>query len=163
MTGLLGEVFGAAQAVKVAGAEERVVAHFRELNEVAPPRRRCATASSPSSSQSAATNTANLGTGLLLLLAARSMRDGRFTVGDFALFVSYLGWLTQITSHVRRVPDPLPQMGVSLQRLQALLAGAPPGALVGARTALPAGAAARAVAPERSAGRPLRDAGGRRA
>jgi ABC-type multidrug transport system fused ATPase/permease subunit len=28
----------------------------------------------------------------LLLVAARSMQSGSFTVGDFALFVSYLGW-----------------------------------------------------------------------
>ena len=26
------------------------------------------------------------------------MRAGSFTVGDFALFVSYLGWLTELTS-----------------------------------------------------------------
>ena len=33
VTGLLGEVFGAALAVKLAGAEEHVVTHLRMLNE----------------------------------------------------------------------------------------------------------------------------------
>ena len=33
MTGFLGELFGAVQAVQVANADERAVAHFRRLNE----------------------------------------------------------------------------------------------------------------------------------
>jgi ATP-binding cassette subfamily B protein len=129
VTGLLGEVFGAAQAIKVANAEELVVAHLRELNE----RRRHATLADRVFTQfvsSAATNVANLGTGVLLLLAARSMTDGRFTVGDFALFVSYIGWLTQITSMFGQFMTNYRQMDVSLQRLQALMEGAPKGALV---------------------------------
>ena len=42
MTGFLGEIFGAVQAVKVAGAEEHVVAHFARLERGAPARPRCA-------------------------------------------------------------------------------------------------------------------------
>ena len=41
-------------------------------------------------------NTVTIGTGLILLIAASAMRDGSFSIGDFALFVSYLymvGWL----------------------------------------------------------------------
>ena len=34
VTGLLGELFGAVQAVKVAGAEARAVAHLQHVNEV---------------------------------------------------------------------------------------------------------------------------------
>ena len=33
VTGFIGELFGAAQAVKVATAEESVIAHFDELND----------------------------------------------------------------------------------------------------------------------------------
>jgi ATP-binding cassette subfamily B protein len=129
VTGLLGEMFGAAQAIKVANAEAHVVAHLRELNEM----RRHATLADRVFTQfvrSAATNVANLGTGVLLLLATRSMTDGRFTVGDFALFVSYIGWLTQIAAMFGEFMTNYRQMDVSLQRLQALMAGAPPGALV---------------------------------
>jgi ATP-binding cassette subfamily B protein len=129
VTGLLGEMFGAAQAIKVANAEEFVVAHLRELNE----QRRHATLADRVFTQfvsSAATNIANLGTGVLLLLAARSMSDGRFTVGDFALFVSYIGWLTQIASMFGQFMTNYRQMDVSLQRLQAVMHGAVPGALV---------------------------------
>jgi ATP-binding cassette subfamily B protein len=129
VTGLLGEMFSAALAIKVANAEEHAVAHLRELNE----QRRHAVLVDRVFTEfvrSAATNVANLGTGVLLLLAARSMSDGHFTVGDFALFVSYIGWLTQIASMFGQFMTNYRQMDVSLQRLEALMDGARPGALV---------------------------------
>ena len=129
VTGLLGEVFGAAQAVKVAGAEEDVVAHFRALNEA----RRAALLRELVFTQflhSVAYNAANLGTGLLLLVAADAMRTGRFTVGDFALFVSYLGWLTQVTSMFGGFLSRYRQMDVAFERLTRLLEGAPAATLV---------------------------------
>ncbi|MGI9145446.1 MAG: ABC transporter transmembrane domain-containing protein [Chloroflexota bacterium] len=129
VTGLLGEMFGAAQAIKVANAEEHVVDHLRKLNEM---RRQAGLADRVFSQfvSSSAANVANLGTGVLLFLAARPMRDGRFTVGDFALFVSYIGWLTQIASMFGQFMTNYRQMDVSLQRLQALMTGAAPSALV---------------------------------
>src|SRR5436853_568880 len=97
VTGLLGDVFSAALAIKVADAEERIVAHLRKLNES---RRRAQLADRVFTAfvSAASTNVANLGTAVLLLLAAKSMSEGRFTVGDFALFVSYIAWLTAIIS-----------------------------------------------------------------
>ncbi|HMA35047.1 MAG TPA: ABC transporter ATP-binding protein [Chloroflexia bacterium] len=129
VTGLLGEVFGAVQAVKTAHAEAGVVAYFGTLNEA----RRKATLNDLLLTQiigSISTNAASLGTGLLLLLAAQSMRSGTFSVGDFALFVSYLGWLTQVTSMFGNFLAQYRQMGVSLERLIVLLQGAAPEALV---------------------------------
>jgi len=129
VTGLLGDVFGAALAIKVADAEQRVVRHLRELNES---RRRALLADGVFTQfvSSAATNVANLGTAVLLLLGARSMIDGGFTVGEFAMFVSYIAWLTQISSMFGSFITNFRQMEVSLERLQVLMAGAPPGALV---------------------------------
>ena len=129
VTGLLGEVFGAAQAVKVASAEENVVAYFQTLNEA----RRKATLTDLLYTQllsSISYNAANLGTGMLLLVGAESMRSGSFTVGDFALFVSYLGWLTQITSMFGNFLTQYRQMGVSIDRLITLLQGTTPDTLV---------------------------------
>ncbi|HUP28354.1 MAG TPA: ABC transporter ATP-binding protein [Chloroflexia bacterium] len=129
VTGLLGEVFGAVQAVKVAGAEENVVTYFRTLNEA----RRKATLNDILYTQllgSIAANAANLGTGVLLLIAADAMRVGRFTVGDFALFVSYIGWLSQVTSMFGNYLTQYRQMGVSIDRLLTLLQDAPSEALV---------------------------------
>ena len=129
VTGLLGDVFSAALAIKVADAEERVVAHLRTLNES---RRRAQLADRVFSAfvGAAATNVANLGTAVLLLLSARSMSEGRFTVGDFALFVSYIGWLTAIMSQFGIFMGNFRHMEVSLARLQALMTGAAPRALV---------------------------------
>ena len=129
VTGLLGEVFGAVQAVKVASAEENVVSYFGTLNEA----RRKATLNDLLYTQllnSISFNAANIGTGLLLLIAADAMRTGRFTVGDFALFVSYLGWLSTVTSMFGNFLTQYRQMGVSIDRLVALLQGAPSQTLV---------------------------------
>jgi ATP-binding cassette, subfamily B, bacterial len=129
VTNLLGEIFGAIGAVRAAGAEERVIAHFAAVNEA----RRGATVRDVVFSQllwSASANAANIGTGVVLLLAARAMRGGEFTVGDFALFVSYLGWLATVTSMFGNYLTQYRQVGVSFERLLALLPGAPPETLV---------------------------------
>ncbi|MCW5851211.1 MAG: ABC transporter ATP-binding protein [Anaerolineae bacterium] len=129
VTGLVGEVFGAVQAVQVAGAEEHVVRYFDRVNEA---RRRAALNDLLLTQllQSVATNAANLGTGLLLLVAAQYIQAGRLSLGDFTLFVSYLGWLTVVTSMVGDYLRLYRQAGVSLDRLQDLMLGAPPQALV---------------------------------
>ena len=129
VTGLLGELFGAVGAVKIAGAEERVVAHFRTINDA----RRRATLNDLIFNEflrSMATNVANIGTGLILLLAASSIRSGDFTVGEFALFVSYLGWLAIVTSMFGEYLTQYRQVGVSIDRMAALLQGAPVARLV---------------------------------
>jgi ATP-binding cassette, subfamily B, bacterial len=129
VTGLLGEVFGAAQAVKTAHAEADVVAYFGTLNEA----RRKATLNDlllTQLIQSVSANASNLGTGVLLLLAAQKLRSGGLSVGDFALFISYLGWLTQVTSMFGNFLTQSRQTGVSLDRLLTLLQGGRPEELV---------------------------------
>lgn len=134
VTGFVGEVFGAVQAVKVAGAEAHVTARFAALNETL----RRATIADLLFNQlldSFSSNAANLAVGVLLLLAAQDMRAGTFTVGDFSLFVSYIGWLTNTTISIGGYVRNYKQLGVSLGRLLALLQGeepspVPPQALV---------------------------------
>ena len=90
VTGLLGELLGAVQAVQIAGAERRAVSHFDILSEG---RRRAATRDRALESAVASMNgsTLMLATGAILIVAAEMMRSGSFTVGDFALFVAYVG------------------------------------------------------------------------
>src|SRR5208283_4703775 len=98
VTGALGDMFEAAQAVQVAGAEERVIAHFRRLNNT----RRDAMLKDQVLTQvldSVFINSANIGTGLVLLLGAQAMRSGSFSVGDFALFVAYLDFVADFTQN----------------------------------------------------------------
>lgn len=120
ITGLLGEVFGAALAVKVANAEARVVRHFEKLNEA---RRHAALRDLLLQEfiNTASTNAANLGVGVLLLATAQAMQAGTFSVGDFALFVSYLTWLTVVTSFFGFFLSRYRQTGVSVERLMGLL------------------------------------------
>ncbi len=123
-TGLLGEMFGAVQAVKVAGAEERVVDYFRTINEV----RRKATLNDLVFNEilrSLSTNMANIGTGIILLFSAQSIRSGKLSVGDFALFVSYLGWLSQVVTMFGFYLNQYRQFGVSVSRMGELLQGVP--------------------------------------
>ena len=57
-----------------------------------------------------------LGTGIMLLLAINTMRAGHFTVGDFALFVSYLDWLAGLPFQVGRLLSRYKQARISFER-----------------------------------------------
>ncbi len=129
VTDLLGQVFGAVQTVQVARAERHVVEHFKQVNEI---RRKAALKDKLLSQMldSVFTNAADLGTGFLLLVAAQAMQQKSFSVGDFVLFVSYLGWLTQVISMSGGFITRSTQVGVSIERLFTLLQGAPPQTLV---------------------------------
>jgi ATP-binding cassette subfamily B protein len=129
VTGLLGEMFGAVQAVKASGSEANVVEYFRDVNN----RRRAATMNDRVFNEflhSAATNIANIGIGLILLLAASKIRDGEFTVGDFSLFVSYLAGLSVAAGFIGVYMTQWRQIGVSIDRLLALMPDAPASDLV---------------------------------
>ncbi len=129
VTGFLGEIFGAVQAIKVAGAENQVIQRFGALND----RRRVTGVRDKLFNEilsSIFANAVNVGTGLILLLAATSMRAGTFTVGDFALFVYYLGWISEFTAMFGIVLARYRQAGVSFERMVTLLQGAPPQSLV---------------------------------
>jgi ATP-binding cassette subfamily B protein len=129
VTGMIGEMFGAVQAVQVAGAEGHVIDHFRRVND----RRRKAMLRDRLLSQvleSIFANTVSLGTGLILLLAAQTMRTGSFSVGDFALFVYYLNFVTGFTQFFGQFLAHYTQTGVSFERMIALLQGARPERLV---------------------------------
>ena len=129
VTGFVGELFGAVQAVQVAGAEERAVAHFRTLNDarrVSGLRDRLFT----EVLNAVFENAASLGTGAILLLTASAIQRGTFTIGDFALFVYYLGLLAHFTGHFGKILAKYRQAGVSFERMVTLLQGAPSETLV---------------------------------
>ena len=129
VSGFIGELFGAVQAVKVATAEREVIAHFRTLNE----ERRVVSLKDRLFNEilmSIFRNATNLGTGIILLLAGRAIQQHTFSVGDFALFVFYLGMVSELTAFAGLLVARYQQIGVSLERMQRLMQGAPYGALV---------------------------------
>lgn len=134
VTGAIGEIFAATQAVQLAGAEGRVVRHLGELGDA---RRRWMLKDQfiTLALQSAAGNTIALGTGLVLILGARSMQTGQFTVGDFGLFVYYISFVADFTDFFGRYMAMYQQAAVSFRRMVEMLQGAPPERLV-ASTAL---------------------------
>jgi ATP-binding cassette subfamily B protein len=129
ITDFVGEMFGAAQAIKVATAEQRMLRHFRELNEV---RRKAALKDRMFHElfHSVFWNAINLGTGAILMLSGQGIRAGTFTVGDFALFVYYLGFVTEFTGMLGGFWAWYKQVGVSLGRMVKLLQGEPAETLV---------------------------------
>jgi len=58
-----------------------------------------------------------------MLLAGQAMQDGTFTVGDFALFIAYLGHLGALPSHLGGIITQRNRASVSLKRLLALQQG----------------------------------------
>lgn len=125
VTGAISEMFGAVQSIQVAGAEDRVIARFRKLNDA----RRHAVVKDTLLSQlldSIFSNTVNIGTGFILLVAAGAMRGGTFTVGDFALFVYYLTFVTQFIQNFGTFLKHYKQTEIAKSRLLSLMQGAAP-------------------------------------
>src|SRR5258708_9386025 len=129
VTGAIGDILAAVQAVQAAGAEERTVAHFRRLNEQ---RRRAMLVDrlATRSLDAITANAVSIGTGLIMLLAAGLLRGGSMTVGGFALFVSYLGLIADFTSGFGQFLTVYQQTGIAFTRMGDLLGGAPPTARV---------------------------------
>lgn len=118
----LAEVFSAVQAVQVAGAERSVLAHLARLSEarqVSGVRDQALTYSLTSIFQ----NTVSLGSGLVLILAASSLRTGTLTVGDLALFIYYLGFITGFIEFFGSFLAQYRQTRVAFTRLGELLGG----------------------------------------
>jgi len=125
VTGFIGELFGSAQAIQVASAEGHIIKKFSEINE----KRKEAAVKDRLFSEllrSIFRNTATLGTGLVLLMAGGKMAAGTFTVGDFAIFVYYLGFTTDFAGMVGEHLAWIKQVGVSFGRVFHLLQEAPP-------------------------------------
>lgn len=121
VSSLVGELFSNVLAVKVAGAENVALRKLRDEN-----RERGANAVQaelganliPLCSDVAVA----VSTGLVLLLAAGSMRRGEFTVGDLTLFTTYAAELTGLPRWTGRMLARHREATVSLQRMARLLA-----------------------------------------
>ena len=129
VAGFIGEMFEHVQAVQVAGAEWSMLAQFEELNEN---RRKNALRDRLFNEVLNSTfhNVVNIGMGLILLLTGSALREGSFTIGDFSLFAYYLAFVTNMISTIGTFFARWKQAGVSIERMERLLQGAEPSALV---------------------------------
>ncbi|MBA3826614.1 MAG: ABC transporter ATP-binding protein [Ktedonobacterales bacterium] len=126
VTDHIGEIFGAAQAVKLAAAEAGVIARFHAINDG---RRGAALKDSLLREilRTLNSNVANVAIGIVLLLSTGLVRSGAFTIGDFAIFVSYLTRVAGGMVFFGEMTAQLKKVGVSYERIERLLAGAPTG------------------------------------
>ncbi len=120
VTGAIGEMFGAVQAVKVASAEERVMRHFNRLGAA---RREAALQDTLFGGilNTLYSGSTTLGTCIILLIAAASIQAGTFTIGDFALFVYNVGYVTAVISSLGAMLTKYRQVDVAHARLATLL------------------------------------------
>ncbi len=129
LTGFLGELVGGQLAVKVSGVVDHAVARVARMGET---RRRLAVRDSVFGQllDSIHFHLVHVATGVVLLLAASGIRDGTFTVGDFALFVVFLDQLMYLPTEIGRLINDLQHIDVSMQRMQRLVPSEPQASLV---------------------------------
>jgi ATP-binding cassette subfamily B protein len=129
ITRTIREMFQTVQAIQLANAEEHVIAQFRSVNDT---RRQAALVERMFTSllQTFSANIVNLSMGLVLLFAGPLLRTGSFTLGDFALFISYLVITTTLPNILGSFLMSYKQVGVSFERMQTILAGSQPEQLV---------------------------------
>jgi len=129
VTELIGEMFGSVLAVKSAHAGDGILKHLARLNER---RRRTGLRDQLVSQLLSSFNraTVDLSVGVVLLMAAPAMRRGDFTVGDLALFVSYISNLVWVPYYAGQLLARHRQAGVAVDRMTELLPRSTPGTLV---------------------------------
>ncbi|MEZ4629678.1 MAG: ABC transporter ATP-binding protein [Deinococcales bacterium] len=129
VTGFIGEMFTSVQAVKVAGRYESVLGHFDKLNRT---RRNAALKDTLLIEllHGLNINMVNIGIAVMLFFAAYSMSEGRFTLGEFSLFISYLPRLTGVMAFIGDMIASHKRAGVAFERVNKLLVDAPPEQIV---------------------------------
>lgn len=121
VTGLLGEMFNAVQAIKVAGAETEVLQYFRQVSD----RRRQTMLRDrlfTATLESAFQNLVRVGTGVILLLVAQfSANNASLRLGDLALFVYSLNFVTNALALLGEFLSSAKQTEVAFERMTTLV------------------------------------------
>lgn len=120
VSGAVGEMFESILAVKVSGAEKDIVNNLKKLNE----KRHHSMVKDSLVTQlieSIYDNAVVLGTGVILLLVSQSMKTGTFSIGDFALTIFYLNFVTDGIESLTNWFLRYRQTGISFKRLMKLI------------------------------------------
>jgi ATP-binding cassette subfamily B protein len=120
VSGFLGEMFSGVQALKVADAEAGAAAHLRGLNAKRM-QAQLRLAMFWELLNGLNTSVVAFGIGVMLLMAGAAIRAGTFSVGDFALFVSYLWFTTQVPSELGTFYGDFKTQEVSIDRMLELI------------------------------------------
>ena len=129
VTGFLGEILAAVQVVKIADAQAGTIGYFESLNKV----RRQANVRFHTFFavfRTAADNAGDIAIALMVLLAGQAISEGSFTIGQFALFTSYLFFAARFPADMGSYMSEWLQQRVSIKRMQSIQPGASPVSLV---------------------------------
>jgi len=129
VTRTIGDMLSAVQAIQVVGAERHVLKNFQKVSE----QRQVWMIKDHVFTKildMINSNTVHVGTGLILLFSASSMLDATFTVGEFALFVYYLAFVSDFTLFFGQFLAQYRQTSVSFERIIQLLQGVAPEQIV---------------------------------
>ena len=121
-TNFINEMFQAVLAIKVATMESNVISHFSRLNDA----RRKSTLIDNLFEQllrSINQNLGNIATGVILILAADRLKSGDFTVGDIALFMTYVGEVARSGSLLGTVMTHHARAQISFGRMEGIVDG----------------------------------------
>ena len=121
VTGLVGDMMAAATTIKVNAAAPPMLDRLHGLVD----RRRDTAVRDrvlEEAVQALSRGAADAGLGLVLLVGAGALASGSFDVGDLALFVAYLGWLSFLPRMVGRVLARYKQATVAFGRMSHLVA-----------------------------------------
>ncbi|MFM2073557.1 MAG: hypothetical protein RLZZ623_3821 [Actinomycetota bacterium] len=152
VSGLVGDVMAAATTVKANDAVEPTIARLRTLVDH---RRHTAVRDRvlDDGIEAFSDGSADIGLGLMLVVSAGALASGRFGVGELALFVAYLRWLSFLPRMVGRLLARRKQAAVAFERMRFLVADDDVNNTVAARS-LPIRARQRRTRPADS--RPMR-------
>ena len=120
VTGFIGQVFDAVQAVKITGTEVNFARHLQGLNsnrQAAEMRLLVAWSVLDTLNNSLVA----FGIGMMMLFGGQAILAGSFSVGDFALFVSFLGFTTQVPSELGTFYGDYKTQAVSIDRMLELV------------------------------------------
>jgi ATP-binding cassette subfamily B protein len=116
VTSLLSDIFTAALLLKYFHAEQRATHRLEHANSALRKAALRDTAIGQAMELSSVSMT-DIGTGILLLISAFVWAHNQLSLGNLALFMSYLGWLTSLVSQSGGLFSRYHQMCVSLDRL----------------------------------------------
>jgi len=119
VTGFIGETFSGVQAIKLAAAEKSMLARLHLLNEV---RHRAALSDTVLTEvlRGINRNMSTITIAIVLLVAADSISDGSFTIGELAVFLTYLPRLTDYMAFIGDIIAQHRRTGVAYERIRAL-------------------------------------------
>ncbi len=119
VTGFIGETFSGVQAIKLAAAEESMLARLHHLNDV---RHKAAISDTVLTEvlRGINRNMSTITIAVVLLVAADSISDGSFSIGQLAIFLTYLPRLTDYMAFVGDIIAQHRRTGVAYERIRAL-------------------------------------------